>query len=69
MPEGRYLYEEEARLAVRMGAHAAGALYRGAPTLRDGPVGGGHLIEQAEHGKVTPTQHAIGCAYVERESV
>jgi LacI family transcriptional regulator len=29
----------------------------------------GHLIEQAEHGKVTPTRHAIGCPYVERESV
>ena len=29
----------------------------------------GHLIEQAEHGKATPTRHAIGCPYVERESV
>jgi LacI family transcriptional regulator len=29
----------------------------------------GHLIEQAEHGKATPTRHAIGCPYVERDSV
>ena len=29
----------------------------------------GHLIEQTEPGKATPTQHAIGCPYVERESV
>ena len=29
----------------------------------------GHLIEQAEHGKATPTRHAIGCPYVERESL
>jgi DNA-binding LacI/PurR family transcriptional regulator len=27
------------------------------------------LIEQAEHGRATPTQHAISCPYVERESV
>ncbi len=29
----------------------------------------GHLIEQAEHRKEPPTRHAIGCPYVERESV
>ena len=29
----------------------------------------GHLIEQAEHGEVIPTQHVICCPYVERESV
>lgn len=29
----------------------------------------GHLIEQAEHGKATPTRHAIGCPYIERDSV
>lgn len=29
----------------------------------------GHMVEQAEHGKATPAQHAIGCPYVERESV
>ena len=29
----------------------------------------GQLIEQAGNGKATPTQHAIGCPYVERESV
>lgn len=28
-----------------------------------------HLIEQAEHEKATPAQHAIGCLYVERDSV
>jgi LacI family transcriptional regulator len=28
-----------------------------------------HLIEQADHGKEPPTRHAIGCPYVERESV
>jgi len=29
----------------------------------------GHLIEQSEHGIATTTQHAIGCPYIERESV
>jgi LacI family transcriptional regulator len=29
----------------------------------------GHLIEQAEHGRASPTRHAISCPYVERESV
>ena len=29
----------------------------------------GNLIEQAEQGKATPTWHAIGCPYVERDSV
>jgi LacI family transcriptional regulator len=29
----------------------------------------GHLIEQDEHRKATPKRHAIGCPYVERESV
>jgi len=29
----------------------------------------GHLIEQAANGRATPTRHAIGCPYVERESV
>jgi LacI family transcriptional regulator len=29
----------------------------------------GNLIEQAEHGKAIPTRHAVGCPYVERESV
>ncbi len=28
-----------------------------------------HVIEQAEQEKATPTRHAIGCPYVERESV
>jgi len=41
----------------------------GLPHCEMGRWAVGHLIERAEHGRATPTRHAIRCPYVERESV